>query len=63
MSTQENEFGAKIWWRWSSSRLIALYGRNSKILIFMWCGSLQGKRFSSCILKHIKYYFGGFFGE
>jgi len=29
----------------------------------MWCESLQREILFVCILKHIKYYFGGFFGE
>jgi len=32
-----------------------------KIIIFMWCGSLQKELLCACILKHIKYHFGGFF--
>jgi len=34
-----------------------------EIINFMWCGSLQIELISVCILKHIKYYFGGSFGE
>jgi len=62
-SIQENEFGAEIWWRWYSSRLIASREGISKIFIFMWSGSLQKERLSAYILKHIIYYFGGFFGD
>jgi len=34
-----------------------------KRINFMWCGSLQSELLSLGILKYIKYYFGGFFGE
>jgi len=34
-----------------------------KIIIFMWCRSLQSELLSACILKHVKNDFGGLFGE
>jgi len=61
MSTQENEFGAEIWWRWSPSRLVALQERNFKNTYFyvVWKST---KRASFC-LHFETYYFGGVFGE
>jgi len=34
-----------------------------RIINFMWIGSLQSELLSTCILKYMKYYFGGSFGE
>jgi len=34
-----------------------------KIMNFMWFRNLQIELLSTCILKHIKYYFGGSLGE
>jgi hypothetical protein len=34
-----------------------------KIVNSMLCGSLQSELLSACIMKHVKYYFGGSFGE
>jgi len=34
-----------------------------KIINFVWCGNAQSELLSPCILKHIRYYFGGSFGE
>jgi len=62
-NTQKNEFGAEIWRKLSSSRLLANGKRNLKIINFIWCKSLQSELLSLCILKHIKYYFGGSFVE
>jgi hypothetical protein len=34
-----------------------------KIVNSMLCGSPQSELLSACIMKHVKYYFGGSFGE
>jgi len=34
-----------------------------KTFDFVWCGSPQSESLSACISKHVKDYFGGFFGE
>jgi hypothetical protein len=34
-----------------------------KIVNLMLCGNLQSELLSACIMKHVKYYFCGFFGE